>query len=97
MDKQTTTIVGVGVLAVAGYLYWKSTQPKTEVVKFVGANGRRKKMVGMINTGGAKASRFSARPSLDNKMLATGQSKKSANGGVPKRFFNVKDSAFSWK
>jgi hypothetical protein len=98
MDKKTTTIVGVGVLAVAGYLYWKSTQPKTEVAKFVGANGRRKKMVGLIKQNAvAQNSTFSPRPSLDNKRFANGGRKKQASGAVANRFFSVTDSPFSWK
>lgn len=28
MNKQTKLFLGVGIVAVAGYLYWKSTQPK---------------------------------------------------------------------
>jgi hypothetical protein len=29
MNKQTKMLIGVGVVAVAGYVYWKSTQKKS--------------------------------------------------------------------
>jgi hypothetical protein len=32
MDKKTKLYIGIGLLGVAGFLYWKSTQPKANAV-----------------------------------------------------------------
>lgn len=41
MKKQTQILIGLGVLGVGGFLYWKSKQPKSTdtVKKMVGADG----------------------------------------------------------
>ena len=32
MDKKTKMLLGVGILAVAGYLVWKNNQPKANAI-----------------------------------------------------------------
>jgi hypothetical protein len=43
MDKKTQMLVGIGVLAVAGYLIWKQTQKKTTSAAVPFAGRRKKK------------------------------------------------------
>lgn len=40
MNKNTQILLGVGILGVGGYLYWKSTQKPKTTAKMVGANGK---------------------------------------------------------
>jgi len=40
MTKQTKMLVGVGLVGVATYLLWKSSQPKVTTTSFVGDNSR---------------------------------------------------------
>lgn len=47
MDKNTQILLGVGILGVGGYLYWKSTQKPKSMVGMVGG----KRMVGMSGVG----------------------------------------------
>lgn len=51
MNKNAQILLGVGILGVGGYLYWKSTQ-KEEPKQMVGMHGRR--MVGMASATGHK-------------------------------------------
>jgi hypothetical protein len=39
MKKQTKMLLGLGIVAVAGYLYWKSKQTKTTTKSFSGVVG----------------------------------------------------------
>jgi hypothetical protein len=45
MNKNTQILLGVGILGIGGYLYWKSTQ-KDNTKKMVGMSGTRKRNIG---------------------------------------------------
>jgi hypothetical protein len=89
MTNQTKTLLGVGALAVAGYLYWKSTQAP-ETVSYVGAVGKRMRADGKKKASFAegnamvKESRFKFRG-------AAGSEKKQLQGSAT-RFFNVRQA-----
>jgi len=63
MNKNTQILLGVGILGVGGYLYWKSTQ-KDDTKKMVGMSGavmgKRKRNIG----GQAKIFKQSASPKI---------------------------------
>lgn len=102
MTKNQQLLLGVGVVGVAGYFYWKSKQPK---VGFVNAAGKMK-MAGMVKNyeGASKlASKREKTGTKDGKIFKKGFAdqnvapQKDAKWGNTTGFFAVKPGAYSWK
>lgn len=101
MTKNQQLLLGVGVVGVAGYFYWKSKQPK---VGFVNASGKRK-MVGMVKNYEGASKLASARVqtgSTGGKVfkgfaVQNAMAQKDAKWGNTTGFFQQKPGAFSWK
>jgi hypothetical protein len=99
MTNQTKTLLGVGALAVAGYLYWKSTQaPAT--ASYIGVVGKRmradgKKKASFVQGNSVvRDSKFAFRGaagSMKQMKGAAGSEKKQLQGSAT-RFFNVKQA-----
>jgi len=104
MTKNQQLLLGVGVVGVAGYFYWKSKQPAK--AGFLNASGKRR-MVGMVKN-------YEGASKLASKRVQTGSTggkifkkkgfadqnampQKDAKWGNSVGFFNQKPGAFSWK
>jgi hypothetical protein len=107
MDKQTQMYVGLGVVAVAGYLLynnWKKNQPVAPAKSFASLDakiaGNRMGMVGMDATmkqnaevKDGKFSYFSAQ----NEVIKDGSWAKAEGDNIAPNFFQVQDSKNSFR
>ena len=107
MTKNQQLLLGVGIVGVAGYLYWKSKQPKAAFasVNYVGANAKRASLNGIkLNGDGPKKIAGQVLPLGDRKAFGKkagfANQKTSGDGswaGVDSSksgFFKVKDKGW---
>jgi hypothetical protein len=90
MNKNTQILLGVGILAVGGYLYWKSTQ-KDDTKKMVGMSGavmgKRKRNIG----GQGKIFKQSASPKIFG---LDGTNPDGTANPLPQNYFNKQGSGW---
>jgi len=87
MNKNTQILLGVGILGVGGYLYWKSTQKPKSMVGMSGAvMGKRKR-----NAAGQPIFKQSASPKIFG---LDGTNADGTANPLPKNYFNKQGSGW---
>jgi hypothetical protein len=88
MNKQTQILLGVGILGVGGYLYWKSTQKPKSMVGMSGAvMGKRKRNA----AGGQQIFKKSASPKIFG---LDGTNEDGTANPLPTNYFNKQGSGW---